>query len=152
MDSNDLEQLLDACFVAKKITETLPALPQGMKPRHIHVLHAVFELQTATGGCRVSDVSRALNITMPSITKLVQELTDRRLLTKYCEAEDKRVTLLTLTDAGNVCVEQYVIAFHRAWAAKLETITPEQVRQAVELIAALRDAMPGLEGTAHETK
>lgn len=149
MDSKNLEQLLDACFVAKKITETLPQLPRGMKPRHIHVLHAVYELQEMEDGCRVSDVSRRLNITMPSITKLVRELAERGLLIKYCVAGDKRVTLLRLTDAGDACVNQYVIAFHREWAANMEGVSPEQVRQTIQIIAELRSTMPGLENRSH---
>ena len=74
MDTTSLKQLLDACFTAKHIVETLPQLPKGMKPRHIHVLDSVSRVCTEQGECRVSDVSTRLNITMPSITKLVQEL------------------------------------------------------------------------------
>ena len=74
MNTTSLKQLLDTCFTAKRIVETLPELPKGIKPRHIHVLDAIQDIQKQQGMCRVSDVSTKLNITMPSITKLVQEL------------------------------------------------------------------------------
>ena len=103
MKTTDLEKLLDSCFTAKRIIETLPELPKGMKPRHVHVLHAIYELQDLTEGCRVSDVSKKLNITMPSITKLVQELDEKKLLKKFIRPGDKRVTLLKLTEEGKLC-------------------------------------------------
>lgn len=52
--------LLDACFTAKRITESMADLPEGMKPRHIHVIDAIHELGADV---RVSDVSHRLNIT-----------------------------------------------------------------------------------------
>ncbi len=65
-----LKGLLDACFLAKRIVDTLPELPQHMKPRHIHVLNVVRETQQQRGVCRVSDVSDSLSITMPSVTRI----------------------------------------------------------------------------------
>lgn len=81
-----LKQLLDSCFTAKRVIETLPELPPGMKPRHIHVLEAVHALQEQNGACRVSDVSARLNVTLPSVTKLVQELENRNLLEKRADS------------------------------------------------------------------
>ena len=83
MTTTALKQLLDSCFTAKRVIETLPELPPGMKPRHIHVLEAVHALQEQNGACRVSDVSARLNVTLPSVTKLVQELENRNLLEIY---------------------------------------------------------------------
>lgn len=143
MEQKDLERLLDCCFAAKRITEVLPDLPRGMKPRHIHVLHVVYELQNSAEGCRVSDVSRRLGTTMPSITRLVQELDDKKLLVKHCEAADRRITLLALTDAGIACVKEYIIAPHQEWSAAMGDITPGQVGQVEGLIRRLRDTMPG---------
>ena len=65
MNVNNLKQLLDSCFLAKRIVETLPKLPHGMKPRHIHVLDAIDMIQATQKVCRVSDVSTVLDITMP---------------------------------------------------------------------------------------
>ena len=38
MRTEVLKQLLDACHLAKKSIETMPKLPKGMKPRHVHVM------------------------------------------------------------------------------------------------------------------
>lgn len=145
MKAENLKRLLDVCYVGKRVVETLPELPEGMKPRHIHVLDAVYEAQRSQGVCRVSDVSARLNITTPSVTKLVQELEQKELLEKRMDARDKRVVLLRLTENGMACVKRYVVDLHREWAEAMGDITEDQVEETVRLIGLLRDTMPGKE-------
>ena len=89
MTQEKLKQFLDACFDAKRLIEKLPDLPDGMKPRQVHVLDAVNEIQKKQGFCRVSDISSYMNTTLPSITKLVQELEERNLLVKQADEKDQ---------------------------------------------------------------
>lgn len=35
---NEVRSLLDVCWKAKAITELMPALPKGLKPRYVHVI------------------------------------------------------------------------------------------------------------------
>ncbi len=125
--------------MAKRIAETLPELPEGMKPRHIHVLDAVHEIRLRGGGCRVGDVSARLNITTPSVTKLVQELEARHLLEKYADTSDKRVALLKLTPEGEACVQRYVLDFHGRWTQELADITDSQTMDAIHILERLQD-------------
>lgn len=145
MDAETIGSLLDACFMAKKITETLPELPKGMKPRQNYVLHSVYLLQQEAEGCRVSDVSKSLGTTMPSITKLVSELSDKGLLEKHQDERDGRVTLLRLTDSGYQYVKKYVLDFHSDWAKNMQDISASQVEQAIEVLAKFRDSMPEIQ-------
>lgn len=142
MDKDNLKNLLDACFTAKHVIETLPELPKGMKPRHIHVLDQVSMVCKTHGECRVSDVSDGLNTTMPSITKLVQELERMRLIVKYPDQEDKRVTLLKLTEQGEACAKKYVYDFQNKWAQNLSFIPNEEVQKTIRLIEQLAQTMP----------
>lgn len=142
MDTQHLKRLLDACFTAKHVIETMPELPRGMKPRHIHVLDQVSMACEEHGECRVTDVSERLNITMPSVTKLAQELESMHLLEKYPDRQDKRVALLKLTEQGRVCVRKYVHEFHSKWAQNLSSISNEEVQQAIWLIKQLEQTMP----------
>lgn len=142
MDTTSLKQLLDTCYVARHIVETLPELPKGMKPRQIHVLDAIHQVLAQQGICRVSDVSSQMNITMPSITKLIQELEAFGMVEKYADPVDKRVSLLRLTGDGRECVKRYVLDFHRDWAKALDGITREQVEETIKTIGHLRDTMP----------
>ncbi len=142
MDREHLKNLLDACFTAKHVIETLPELPKGMKPRHIHVLEQVNIICKDHGECRVSDVSEGLNITMPSITKLVQELETMRLIEKYPDSEDKRVTLLKLTQQGEACVKKYVVDFQNKWSENLSIVSNDEVQKTIQLIEKLAQTMP----------
>lgn len=143
MKAEALKRLLDVCYVAKRVVETLPELPKGMKPRHIHVLDAVYEVQHTRGMCRVSDVSARLNITTPSVTKLIQELELKQLLEKYTDESDKRVVLLRLTDDGRSCVQRYVTDLHREWAEAMGEFTDHQVNETIHMIERIFETMPG---------
>lgn len=142
MDTIHLKKLLDACFTAKHVIETMPELPKGMKPRHIHVLDQISMACEAHGECRVSDVSEGLNITMPSVTKLAQELETMHLLEKYPDKSDKRVTLLKLTGQGLSCVQKYVYDFHSRWADNLSSVSNEEVQNMIYIIERLEQTMP----------
>ncbi len=139
--------LLDACYDAKKITENLPPLPVDLKSRHLHVLHRVYLLQKETGSCRVSDISRSVKTTMPSITRTVSELTDRNLLNKYPDPDDRRAIKVSLTEEGLILVQKYVLDFHDRWAANMKSVTPDMVEQAIQVFAAFHRAMPPLNNT-----
>lgn len=142
MTEKKLKQLLDACFVAKRITETMTDLPGGMKPRHIHVIDAVYCLGKGGNDVRVGDVSSHLNITTPSVTKLINELVIMGVVQKSCDDDDKRYTFLRLTEKGVDCEKQYVTDYHAVWAAQMTEVTDEDASAAIDVIEKLRRAMP----------
>lgn len=143
MDTTNLKQMLKACNLAKRILERMPQLPPGMKPRHLHVLEAIYERETASLPCRVSDVSAALNVTTPSVTKLLQELEALGLICKYEDTADKRVSLLRLLPEGVDVVRYHVLEVHQKWVAALDDVSNEQVQQAVWLLHRMAETMPG---------
>jgi len=142
MKPENIKDLLDACFVAKKITETMADLPVGMKPRHIHVIDAVHELEQQEKNVRVSDVSKKLNITAPSVTKLIKELLEMGLITKTGDSHDKRSITLQLTEKGRQYEKQYVTDYHYSWAINASEITEAQAEAAITVIHTLYEAMP----------
>lgn len=68
--------ILEALWLAKKALECMPELPKDMKPSHIRVLDVIYKKYNQNGSVRVTDVSMAMQITKPSITKLINELVD----------------------------------------------------------------------------
>lgn len=142
MTTQKLRELLDACFVAKKITETMPDLPQGMKPRHVHVIDGIYELEHSTGQVSVSDISNRLGVTMPSVTKLVNELVDMEVVQKTDAGDDKRFIRLQLTAKGLLYEKQYVTDYHSEWCANMPYLTDEQATAAIGVIASLLKSMP----------
>ncbi|MDE5898242.1 MAG: MarR family winged helix-turn-helix transcriptional regulator [Treponemataceae bacterium] len=142
MRTDDFKKLLDACFVARRIAGTLQKLPDGLKPCHLRALDTVHDVLERRGVCRVSDVSARFQITMPSVTKLVQELESLGLLEKRPDSTDKRAVLLGLTPAGESCLERYVLTFHEKWAAAMGDISGEQAEEALRLFSRLEETIP----------
>lgn len=118
MNTEFIKKFLDSCQEAKKITELMPKLPDGMKPRHIHVIDAIHILSQKKEYVKVSDVSDELQVTRPSITKLINELEDKNVIVKNSEYSDNRITTLTLTLLGEKYYETYVAKYHN-WLAEL---------------------------------
>lgn len=152
MTQQKLQQFLDACFAAKRLVETLPDLPDGMKPRQVHVLDAVHQIRQEQGFCRVSDVSSRMNTTMPSITKLIRELEERGLLVKRPDEKDKRVTNVELTEEGSEFVKIRVTQFHGEWASRLPDLDDAVVDKFVYALARMQETMPGIEGVKSNGK
>lgn len=118
MNTEFIKKFLDACQEAKRVTEFMPKLPDGMKPRHIHVIDAIHILSEKKEYVKVSDVSDELQVTRPSITKLINELEDKKVIVKNSEYSDNRITTLTLTPLGEKYYEIYVAKYHN-WLAEL---------------------------------
>lgn len=142
VETDQIEKLLDLCFVAKKITETLPSLPKGMKQRHNFVLYEAYKMINRTGSCHVSSIARQLNTSMPSITKLVSELEKMGLLIKQPDPEDKRAVLITLTEKGKQFVQTHMLDFHQQWANNLEGVSKKDIQNAFNTILKFKACMP----------
>ena len=108
MEISYVKDFLSACQDAKRITELMPPLPKGMSPRHIYVIDAVFQLSQCQEKVMVSDVSRLLGVTRPSITKVIQDLEKLKALTKIPDQEDKRIVHIALTSLGKEYYDFYV--------------------------------------------
>ena len=52
-----IKQLLDACYLAKRAREMLPALPEGVTSSYIQCLDVIQKLQTRGIQPKISDLS-----------------------------------------------------------------------------------------------
>lgn len=138
-----LKAFIDACMTARRIVETMPKLPKGLKPRHIHVIDIIQQANTDKGRAQVSDISRQLQVTMPSVTRLVNELEQLGVVAKRPDAEDGRGVLLSLTELGQSYYQTYVTEYYADLGRRLEPITPEALAQAAEIIQRARGHMRG---------
>ncbi|NMN01205.1 MarR family transcriptional regulator [Bifidobacterium sp. DSM 109958] len=136
----EVRRLMDACWKAKAITELMPALPPGFKPRYVHVIDAIWNINEPGGQdvptARVSDVSAFLGVTTPSVTKLVGEMTERGLVTKHAAASDRRAVTLALTERGLRIRRVYVEDYHAHLSRLLDGLSSEQCETAVVTIEA----------------
>ena len=89
MTVENIKALLDACCQAKRARELLPELPKGVSSSYIHYLDAIEGLERQGIRVKVSDISDALNIPRPGVTRTVQKLytvmSERRISLEYWE-------------------------------------------------------------------
>lgn len=145
MDRYKVKDLIDSFFVAKRITEMMPELPKGLKPRHIHVINSIAEIRKIKDKVCVSDISSALKVTTPSITKLINELYEMNIIKKEQENVDKRIVTLYLTDLGEEYYNYYIIEYHNKIAEKLKNIEDENCEIAIDIINKVYEVIKSIE-------
>lgn len=141
MNTKLVKQFLDACHQAKKITELMPQLPDGIKPRHIHVIDMIYELGEKREYVKVSDVSEALKVTRPSITQLIKELEDKNVVLKQQGSNDSRIITLTLTELGIKYYETYVDKYQNQLCRWYEGISEDEMKITIQTISKIHHIM-----------
>ena len=116
MDIQTTKALFDACYQAKRIRELLPPLPEGVSPSYIHFLDTIEDLARQGRQVKVSDISEALQIPRPGVTRTVKEMESKGYLCKQACPEDKRVTYITVTPAGR----QLSLRYNEQYFSRLE--------------------------------
>lgn len=102
-----LKAMFDACYQAKRARDLLPALPKGVTSSFIHYLDTIERLERQGVRVRVSDISDALNIPRPGVTRTVKEMERKGYLQKQTSDEDGRVTYISITTSGKQLSETY---------------------------------------------
>jgi DNA-binding MarR family transcriptional regulator len=133
--------ILETLWLAKRAIECMPELPKEMKPSHIRVLDVIYKKYNQTGSVRVTDVSTAMQITKPSITKLINELVEIGTVKKTIADDDKRIVLVELSLFGKECVQKYVLDYHAKLAEYFSEIDQEKYLSMIETIEFIYQSM-----------
>ena len=141
MQIEKIKALLDACYQAKRIRDMLPPLPEGVAPSYIQYLDTIQKLQKQGRAVRVSDVSGALKLPRPGVTRVVKEMEAAGYLQKSASEEDGRVTYLSMTEAGRALLEEYDGRFFGRLAPALSEISDEEAETAIRVIGAFYQVM-----------
>ena len=72
MTNEKIKRMFDACYLAKRIREMLPPLPQGVMPSYIQYMDKIQTMEKQGICVKVSDISDALNIPRPGVTRTVK--------------------------------------------------------------------------------
>ena len=144
-DSESLQEyewvMLDACYQAKRARELLPALPKGVTSSYIQYLDAIERLECEGVRVKVSDISDALHLPRPGVTRTIGEMEDKGYLQKSASAEDGRVTYLTITEQGRKLSQTFNEQFFAQLAPLLDDISDEDAECTIRTIRALYDVM-----------
>ena len=107
MTNEKVKRMLDACYQAKRIRELLPPLPQGVMPSYIQYMDTIQKLEKQGIKVKISDISDAMNLPRPGVTRTVKEMEAKGYLHKFASKEDGRVTYIAITEEGKKLSQKY---------------------------------------------
>ena len=134
MTIETIKRMLDACYQGKRIRDMLPPLPKGVTSSYIQYLDVIQSLERNGIHVKISDISDALNLPRPGVTRTVKDMEARGLLTKQTSPEDGRVTYLTITEAGRALSRKYDAEYFSSLVPALEVIPEEDAETMIRTI------------------
>lgn len=141
MTNEKIKRMLDACYLAKRIREMLPPLPEGVMPSYIKYLEVVQTLEKNSSHVRVSDISDALDLPRPGVTRTVKEMEQKGYLRKLASADDRRVTYISITEEGRELSRKYDENYFSELSAYLDDISEEEADCMIRTIGKLYEIM-----------
>lgn len=141
MTTRNIKHLLDAFYQAKRVRELMPALPKGVTPAFIHYLDTIAALQQQGVRVKVSDISDALHIPRPGVTRTVKDMVDGGYLEKAASEEDGRVTYLTITEKGRMLSQVFDSEFFAQLAPLLADVSDEDAATTIRTIEKVYQVM-----------
>ena len=76
---------------------------------------------------KVSDVSDALSLPRPGVTRTVKDMETKGYVKKFASAEDGRVTYLTVTEAGKALSKKYNKQYFTILSGYVDSIPDEDI-------------------------
>ncbi len=112
MKSEKVKEMLDSCYMAKRILDMLPKLPEGVLPSYVRYLETIIELEEKNQKVKVSDVSEVLNLPRPGVTRTIHAMEEKGYLKKETAKHDGRVTYVTVTKEGKMIFEKLALCLN----------------------------------------
>lgn len=134
MTPEKVKEMLDACYLAKRIRDLLPELPKGVAPSYIHYLETIRKLEQSGKKVKISDISEALRLPRPGVTRTVKEMEKKGYLRKLSSDEDGRITYISVTKQGEKLSEKYDKIYFADLSENLADISDEEAENMISAI------------------
>ncbi len=108
----------------------------GCKPSEIRVLFCVKKgaSPVAPELVTVSEISKRLHVTSPTVTQVIKGLEADGLLERHVDPKDRRVVAITLTKKGETVTQEAADAFSASMNGLIEYLGEEDSNQLAELL------------------
>ena len=143
MQRDKIKKVMDACYLAKRVRDLLPKLPNGVTSTRIHYLDTIRKLELKTANVKVSDISDELGLPRPGVTKITKDMEKLGLVEKKAAKTDGRVVFIKITVSGKDLVDKYVDQYFGELSAELDDISDEDADNMIETIEKLYGVMKG---------
>ncbi len=134
MKPDKIKRMLDACYLAKRIRELLPELPQGVTPAYIQYMDVIHKLQSKGMQVKISDISDYLGLPRPGVTRTVKEMETKGYLKKIVSESDGRIIYIMITDQGEALSEKYDKDYYSRLSVYLSEISDDEADCMIETI------------------
>jgi DNA-binding MarR family transcriptional regulator len=145
---------LAAAFMSFRKAMRPPRTVAGRTPGEVHTLlvlhHATTHCPPGAPGLSVTEVSKVLRVTSPSITQMVNVLEGDGLVVRAADPTDRRAIRLSLTSSGLVVARQAEEEFHEMYRGLAEYLGAEQSDQLATLLGRVRQYFSERAGVAPE--
>ena len=141
MKSEQGKEMLDSCYMAKRILDMLPKLPEGVLPSYVRYLETIIELEEKNQKVKVSDVSEVLNLPRPGVTRTINAMEEKGYLKKETAKHDGRVTYVTVTKEGKMIFEKYNKDYFQKLALCLNHVSNDEADCMIQTIEKFYEIM-----------
>ena len=141
MKSEKVKEMLDSCYMAKRILDMLPKLPEGVLPSYVRYLETIIELEEKNQKVKVSDVSEVLNLPRPGVTRTIHAMEEKVYLKKETAKHDGRVTYVTGTKEGKMIFEKYNKDYFQKLALCLNHVSNDEADCMIQTIEKFYEVM-----------
>jgi DNA-binding MarR family transcriptional regulator len=108
----------------------------GCKPGAVGVLFTIRDYTKAEGrAMKVSEISRLMHVTSPSITQFIKELEANGLVERQIDLTDRRSVGVSLTEQGEKIAQQVEAIFSASFRGLVEFLGEEESEQLAKLLS-----------------
>lgn len=141
MTKDKIKKVMDACYLAKRVRDMLPKLPNGVTSTHIHYLDTIRKLEFETEHVKMSDISDELGLPRPSVTKTIKDMEKLGFVEKHTTQDDGRVVFIHITASGKDLVDKYVDQYFGELSKELDVISDQEAENMIRTIKQLYEVM-----------
>lgn len=138
MTEKQAKKVIDALEKAEKLANSRPQLPKEILPSYLKLIDYIYQL-SKEGDVRVSDLSKALHQTTPSITRSLIHMDEQGYIKKTISSSDKRVVYVSLTELGLKLYQQYVENYYKKLSKRLSKYNIDQINLMISTIDEIYD-------------
>jgi DNA-binding MarR family transcriptional regulator len=110
--------------------------PLDLKQKHseIRLLVVIKRMGKGEEGIKVSDLSRFLRVTSPTVTQLLNRLEEMGLILRKEDAKDRRAVLVSLTEEGELTAKRALKGFLDRMNGLIEYLGDEDTEHLTRLL------------------
>lgn len=110
-------------------------------PSYIQYLEKIQTLEKQGIRVKVSDISAAMSLPRPGVTRTVKEMEKKGYLKKLASPDDGRVTYISVTEAGKALSREYDELYFGTLSRELSGISEEEADCMIETIGKFYEIM-----------